>query len=71
MEICVVNVMLMLCCCSCVKRRGIVDVEGENEFVGLRIMKKINIKGMKMMKKFLVMMNEVVGVCEVDFLDLR
>jgi len=35
-------------------------------------MKKINIKGMKMMKKLLVMMmNEVVGVCEVDFLDLR
>lgn len=34
-------------------------------------MKKINIKGMKMMKKLLVMiMNEVVGVCEVDFLDL-
>jgi len=27
---------------------------------------------MKMMKKLLVMtMNEVVGVCEVDFLDLR
>jgi hypothetical protein len=52
-------VLLFLCCCgcSCVKRKGsVVDVEGEIEFIGLRIMKKMNIKGMKMMKMLLVTM---------------
>jgi len=37
-------------------------IEEEIEFVGLRITEKMNVKGMKMMKKPLVMMmNDVVG----------
>jgi len=58
MKICVVAAVIVL------REEGLLMLKEKLSFVGLRITKKMNIKEIKMM-------NEVVGVNKVDFLDLR